>query len=88
MKTYAQALKILEDVAQEVNGKVYRDYSGRGMFGRQCPGIVCNDATEVIELCALKGLRKSSQDSMGLQVIVYFPSIIKDKEIKISNCLP
>ncbi|MEK7414226.1 MAG: hypothetical protein AAB263_13005 [Planctomycetota bacterium] len=48
------------------------DYSGRGMFGAQCLGIVCDDPEDVIAEVGVKGART---DSMGKSVIVYWPSI-------------
>lgn len=66
-----------------------RSYSGRGMHGKECVGITCdnpnevildiiqaqaeNDPTEVSELIDM--LRKSSQDSMGRSSIIYWPKI-------------
>ncbi len=69
---------ILEDAGLET-----RSYSGRGMFGDKCLGIVTDDVGDVFEAVingvdddnrdevarAMRGLRT---DSMGLSTIVYF----------------
>lgn len=82
--------QILTDAAYDFcNGYDYGfrgDYSGRGMFGRQCLGIVCEDPLDCIEEfhCYLldnnlvdKSFRLPSKrtDNMGYKMIVYFPSI-------------
>ena len=48
------------------------DYSGRGMFGRTCWGIVCDDPNDIIVEVGLKGAKT---DSMGTSTIVYWPNI-------------
>ncbi|MCI8363928.1 MAG: hypothetical protein HFG34_03115 [Eubacterium sp.] len=64
------------------------DYSGRGMFGRECIGIVCQDAlsmmvdlTEYISTFDVininQKLGRICSDSMGMDTIVYFPDITK-----------
>lgn len=86
----------IEEFCDE-NGYDFRDdYSGRGMFGEKCIGIVVDPAAHsvvansVAEISAVlndyledlgfdrearKFLRKSCTDSMGLDVIVYYPSL-------------
>lgn len=49
-------------------GYEVRDYSGRGMFGRQCPGVTVDNANEFIAEIGIKGLKV---DNMGLSYIVY-----------------
>lgn len=52
--------------------RVYRGYSGRCMYGAKCIGIVvpgCNAAA------LKKRIRGASVDSMGLDMIVYWPEI-------------
>lgn len=67
-------------------GCKYRDnYSGRGMFGRTCAGIVTNNANrtigKLIEYLVRQGidyeeaLGNICTDNMGLGFIVYFPSV-------------
>ena len=67
------------------------DYSGRDMFGRECIGIVCQDAlsmmadlTEYIAsfdeiLNIRQALGRICTDSMGMDTIVYFPDITNQK---------
>ena len=77
----------------EMNDLEARSYSGRGMFGRECLGIVGKTVADVTAdlfdgLDALDlpdsdaayrevsaALRASRTDSMGMDVIVYFPEI-------------
>ena len=66
------------------------DYSGRGMFGSRCVGIVCdNPLSTLLELFAfivdsddgISGdevqytLGKPEEDSMGMRNILYFPKL-------------
>jgi tRNA(Ile2) C34 agmatinyltransferase TiaS len=57
--------------------RVYRHYSGRGMYGRRCIGFV-GDRSDC-EGLGYRIKRKTgapfSVDNMGLDFIVYFPSI-------------
>lgn len=52
----------------EENGLEVRSYSGRCMYGRECPAIVGDDLAELYRATTVKDLR---QDSMGLSVVVY-----------------
>ena len=49
-------------------GYEVRDYSGRGMFGRQCPGVTVDNANDFIAEIGMRGLKV---DNMGLSYIVY-----------------
>lgn len=73
--TRAQKIAAVEATANAVGGTVRTSYSGRCMFGRTCYGIVCNFAETCIEEAFSRGLRGAKKDSMGLQAIVYWPSI-------------
>lgn len=66
---------ILQELANEVGGSFRGDYSGRGMFGRTCCGIACDNPTEVIELAAERGIKGAAYDNMGKRYIVYWPEI-------------
>lgn len=74
--------EIIEEVADLVDGKVYENYSGRGMYGRNCMGIVCEETLECVEEAAAMGLRGAQVDSMGLSSIVYWPRLEADQEIE------
>jgi hypothetical protein len=67
----------LEEVVAEVAGsRLYEGgYSGRFMFGKKCYGIVCSNATEVIEAAASRGLKGARFDNLGHDFIVYWPSM-------------
>jgi len=45
-----------------------RMYSGRGMFGRECPGVTVENPQDFIAEMGMKGLKI---DNMGLRYIVY-----------------
>lgn len=72
---HEEMIDVIESVAGAVGGEVYEGYSGRGMFGRQCYGIVCSYAMKAIEEAEAQGLRGARIDSMGLHSIVYWPSV-------------
>lgn len=74
MKTTKQKV---EAVAAAVGGQVYAEYSGRGMYGRTCFGVVCADEVECIEAAAKIGLRGAKVDSMGRDAIVYWPNVVR-----------
>lgn len=73
-------IKILKDVADEVDGKFCDDYSGRWMFGKTCVGIICDNAYSCIEAAAAQGIRGARTDNMGRSYIVYWPSIKSDND--------
>lgn len=82
--------KAFKDLCDNTGIEV-RSYSGRGMYGRKCLGIDTDDVmgtiADLIEAAVdfhnrpvaynmlAEALRSSRQDSMGLGVIIYFPSI-------------
>ncbi len=76
--TTEQKIEIIREVAAEIGGKVRENYSGRGMFGKICFGIIYRDVQTIIEEAAERGLKGASQDNMGLDYIVYWPSVSKD----------
>ena len=65
----------IESVAKDAGWEVRRDYSGRGMFGKTCVGIVCRRPIMAIEFAAERGIRGARIDDMGLDSIVYWPAI-------------
>ncbi len=66
--------EILQEVANEIGGEVREGYSGRGMYGKECYGIVCENSIECIEAAFAMGLRGAKTDNMGLRYIVYYPN--------------
>lgn len=80
----------LLDLAEEEDITIYPDYSGRGMFGRQCIGVVGSPSdlvrfiTDVIPRIESSddelGAQASAwlylqKDDMGLDSIFYWPNI-------------
>lgn len=77
-------------------GKVYKEYSGRGMFGDTCFGITINRyfgsqfklammlmGEEMIQTHMLEHPTQwacCSWDNMGLDTIIYFPELVCDPE--------
>jgi hypothetical protein len=62
---------------------IYENYSGRGMYGSECFGIVCNESN-FAQFCAAIGaatdgwgdwIYKVRSDSMGLSTIWYWPGV-------------
>lgn len=68
-------LEIIEQVALDIGGTVKYNYSGRGMFGKKCVGIICSNVVECVELAAQKGVLGASTDNMGLDYIVYWEKV-------------
>ena len=63
------------EICLDLGGKLRVDYSGRGMYGATCYGIVTDDPDACVEEAAARGIRGSKRDSMGRQAIVYWPHI-------------
>jgi hypothetical protein len=56
------------------------DYSGRGMYGDKCVGLVHDSVDELIDFVtcvrdkdSFEALKGAHQDSMGLSTITYWP---------------
>lgn len=60
-------LQFIQDVIEAGKDDQLRTYSGRGMFGRYCPGVVVDHPSEVPTKV------RYSQDSMGRSIILYMP---------------
>ncbi len=71
----SEQISIIGQTAEAIGGEIYENYSGRGMYGAKCLGIVCADPQAAIEEAAARGLRGSSRDNMGKDFIVYWPGI-------------
>jgi len=82
--------ELIEKYCEEEGLDFREDYSGRGMFGRCCVGITCDDPlSKLIGLFAYimdsdneleayevqETLGKPKQDSMGMSCILYFPKL-------------
>lgn len=88
MQELCELIKIFCEVSPEY--QIHPDYSGRGMFGRTCIGISCDnpfellaDLTEYLIAFSVDGVKaklgKICMDDMGLGSIVYF-SELSEKE--------
>lgn len=83
MRTIVDVIK--EEICDGEDIRFYEGYSGRGMFGRKCIGVVCYDPLRtIVNICdAVRNegyddcsdLEDIRMDSMGYDSIVYFPSI-------------
>lgn len=91
MKQKSIVQKIFEEVRDNGSHEItLRSYSGRGMYRKECLGVVCERITDwlpdFVQICIDEGaeeeygdvsfeLSKMQQDSMGLSTIFYFPSV-------------
>jgi len=78
LTTLEEKIEAIEEAAHAVGGTVRDSYSGRGMYGRTCYGIDCDDDTECVVQAARRGLPTPSIDQMGRGYIVYWKTITKD----------
>jgi len=74
--TLEQAQEIVEFICGNgCKASVYEDYSGRGMYGETCTGIVTDEPTMVGYACGALGVDfddvPSCTDNMGLDTILY-----------------
>ena len=51
------------------------EYSGRGMYGKTCYGIITDSPAELIEDAESQGLTGALTDSMGISTIVYWQHV-------------
>lgn len=83
-------LQIIMSTAERFDGDV-RSYSGRGMYGKTCLGIVADSAQFVMsfildvqqddpDLAAILSSQPMRTDDMGLSIILYWPGISFDAE--------
>ena len=72
-------------LASSIDGSVYEDYSGRGMYGKSCMGITVDNLERSIfrigrESCDFdfcEQLENFRTDNLGRDYIIYFPKIQK-----------
>lgn len=48
------------------------EYTGRGMYGKACCGIITDSPDELIEEAESQGLTGALTDEMGMSTIVYW----------------
>jgi hypothetical protein len=84
-------MHILQEILESVEGQDIRSYSGRGMNGRECLGVVVPDINSFLKVVLVATLDEDfdkslgqdiidaidnmKEDSMGRDTIVYFPDI-------------
>ena len=77
------ALELLQEYGQEVD--VVHNYSGRGMYGRQCPAIIGDRYNLLAVLFDIAKtdpdsfdgfeLQSWKEDDMGMLVVFYWPHL-------------
>jgi hypothetical protein len=67
--TFATATRKLSAAGYEPDS-----YSGRGMYGKECVGVIVASYAEVARAAQIVG-REPTTDSMGRGVVAYWPSI-------------
>lgn len=81
--------KQIEEVLDQI-GYDYSPYSGRFMYGKECPAVECDDLTEMFKMfveassnsydTALRMARTARYDSLGRGYIVYWPDATYPEE--------
>ena len=79
MKT--KVIDVLDSICEEIDAYVKDDYSGRGMFGRQCLAVSVPEFIPFLERAAKNGLTGAKIDNLGLGYVIYWPKYDKDSEI-------
>jgi hypothetical protein len=72
-----KALNKIRYIAEEYGWKFTEGYSGRGMYGRTCVGIVTESPNDCIAAVGIKG---AQLDNMGMKYIVYWPNVKSEPE--------
>jgi hypothetical protein len=80
-----EIVKMLVKTLQDADYDVRPAYSGRGMYGEKCIGVVVATAGEIFRLGQLladygDGISIPRTDNMGLQMIAYWPDISLQSE--------
>lgn len=50
-------------------------YSGRGMYGKECIAVACDDRDDMVEACVRADLPRPTFDTLGMGMIAYWPRI-------------
>jgi hypothetical protein len=77
----AKVSEVINEIAELIEGTVYPNYSGRFMFGKKCPGIVCSDPDYCEAEAHRRGFGHGKVDTLGLKYIVYWPDLSMDSEV-------
>jgi hypothetical protein len=74
--TNEEKIKVLRRIADADDSmSFYDDYSGRGMYGKECVAIDTYTPNDLIEKAAIRGVMGARVDQMGRGYVVYWPSI-------------
>lgn len=85
----SEIIDLIEEFCIKEGYDYYEDYSGRGMFGKKCAGIVSASTSmevliKLIDFLIDAGVEYiessigiPSWDSLGLDSILYFPSLAR-----------
>ncbi len=79
-------LNEFSNLAWDIGGEVYENYSGRGMFGKTCMGITVENLEKALFKLGResgnyefsKELYRFEIDNLGRSFIIYFPKIQKE----------
>ena len=64
------------------DARICRDYSGRGMFGETCIGLICPNSEEGrLAAAGALGFRGARRDNMGRDWIIYWPDLKPDSKL-------
>ncbi len=69
--------EILDAAIETLEASVRSGYSGRGMYGETCWGIVCDryDVEAIRNMGIDVGIGRGEIDNMGRDAIVYWPDL-------------
>lgn len=73
------------NLAWDIGGEIYENYSGRGMYGKACMGITVDNLYKALFNLGRESenysfsneLERLEVDNMGRNCIIYFPKIQK-----------
>ena len=86
MTLTSSQLNDFENLAWDIDGEVYENYSGRGMYGKTCLGITVENLEKALfklgresaDGSFSKELERFETDSLGRSFIIYFPRLQKE----------
>ncbi len=76
-------VRILKEVAERFDTEFQSNYSGRGMYGKECVGVICSDPMSLCLVLGREGFDVDltpRMDNMGRDMIVYFPDLQDDPD--------
>lgn len=79
-----ETIEVIIETAESMDLDVRTNYSGRGMFGARCLGVVGShhELSELVQHVAIETgevVPAPSTDSMGLDIIWYWPAARTDR---------